>query len=86
VVLTTPLCGHDLNHGVLAIGYGEEADKTKYWLVKNSWGPDWGIAGCIKVGRGLDKDEGGECGILKMSSYPVLAYEGRSNTMNAIVI
>lgn len=66
----TASCGTTLNHGVLAVGYGEEAGE-KYWLVKNSWGATWGLDGFIKLARG--RGRAGECGINQRPSYPVVS-------------
>jgi len=40
----------DLDHLVQMIGYGTEQGKD-YWLVRNSWTPEWGDGGYIKVAR-----------------------------------
>jgi len=54
-------CGKDniIDHSVTAIGYGEE-DGTKYWVIQNSWGADWGEAGHIRLER---HPEGQYCGM-----------------------
>jgi C1A family cysteine protease len=68
----TDACGVNLDHGVLVVGYGTDATQGDYWKVKNSWGPDWGDAGFIRIGRGSKFDANGECGILMDPSYPVV--------------
>lgn len=65
-------CGKRLDHGVLAVGYGTDANGNKFYKVKNSWGPSWGMDGYILIERDVDVNRGGgECGILLSASYPV---------------
>ena len=63
-------CGYDLDHGVLAVGWGV-LNGTEYWRVKNSWGSDWGDNGYINIQRNT-VDKRGKCGIAMQPSYPVV--------------
>jgi len=60
-VLNSTKCGTNLDHGVLAVGYGTDSTGQAYYLVKNSWGSSWGEAGYLKIANNGDGD--GICGI-----------------------
>lgn len=65
-------CGTNLDHGVLAVGYGTEGGED-YYKVKNSWSSTWGEKGYIRLGRGTNYNGGkGQCGILLEASYPIV--------------
>jgi len=56
-------CQQENDHAVLLTGWGETSSGTPYWIIKNSWGEDWGINGYIHLVRGKNK-----CGILELMS------------------
>ena len=61
-------CGGALNHGVLAVGFSD--GQNGFIKVKNSWGPDWGEEGYVRMSMGTGS---GTCGIANDSDvYPSL--------------
>jgi cathepsin B len=43
-------------HAVEIVGWGEQQGK-KYWIIKNSWGEEWGDKGYFKMIRGINNCE-----------------------------
>ncbi|PHT30400.1 hypothetical protein CQW23_29994 [Capsicum baccatum] len=64
-------CADRINHAVTVIGYGTDEQGQKYWLLKNSWGTNWGENGFMKIIRDTG-NPGGHCDITKLSSYPII--------------
>jgi len=40
----------EINHAVTMVGYGHE-NGVDYWLIRNSWGEDWGEEGYMRLKR-----------------------------------
>jgi C1A family cysteine protease len=70
------LCGDQLDHGVLIVGYGTDIlQGLDYWIVKNSWTSNWGDEGYVKILRNYEKyggDSSGMCGIAIQPSFPII--------------
>jgi len=67
-IFNDPSCGTQLDHGVLAVGYGS-ANSTDYWIIKNSWGTSWGESGYMRMIKQSGSGPG-MCGVANTASYP----------------
>jgi len=69
VITDATVCGTALDHAVLAVGYGvDSSTNTPYYLVKNSWGTNWGENGYVRIG--MNGDGPGVCGIQELALTP----------------
>lgn len=74
--LLTTGCGDNLDHAVLAVGYGTNSEGQQYFKIKNSWGATWGDQGYIYFGAGDSSNSqnggSGVCGVLSLPTYPTM--------------
>lgn len=63
---TAGIDDNNIDHCILAVGYGVTSDGQDYWLLQNSWGTDWGMNGYMMMAR----NDGNMCGIASLASFP----------------
>ncbi|XP_034481932.1 cathepsin L1-like [Drosophila innubila] len=67
-VFNNPSCSKNTNHCVVVDGYGTDKFGGDYWLARNSWGPNWGQNGYIRMARNRNN----QCSIASYAYYPLV--------------
>eukprot|EP00934_Nitzschia_sp_Nitz4_P005616 Nitzschia sp. Nitz4//scaffold60_size111251//38446//39666//NITZ4_004144-RA/size111251-processed-gene-0.8-mRNA-1//1//CDS//3329555555//5606//frame0 len=57
----------DVNHAVVAVGYGSTEEGIPYYIVRNSWSSSWGMEGYFWMIRGENL-----CGVSDCASFPIV--------------
>jgi len=65
-IMTKSQCATSLDHCVQITGY-DTTGATPYWVVRNSWGADWGEKGFIRLEYGTNT-----CGLAEHASTAVV--------------
>lgn len=55
---------------MLVVGYGSSPSGQDYWIIRNSWGSDWGEEGYIKLERNFHNSTG-NCAVAVRPVYPI---------------
>lgn len=62
-------CSTSINHGVVVTGV-RKTQTENYWIVKNSWGADWGENGYVRIDR--SQNGGNLCDICSYPQYSIV--------------
>lgn len=66
-------CNWDANHALTAVAYAPDS-----FVIKNSWGKNWGDNGFIRIARGLKHTV---CRVADFSYYPIFSANGKEPTL-----
>lgn len=76
-VFSSASCSGAVNHAVLIVGAGTDDDTgAPYWLIRNSWGPNWGEGGYMRLQRGVGTGNG----ICNVAQFPFQGYSTEDDT------
>ncbi len=50
------------------VGYDEDEAAGPYYIIKNSWGSEWGMQGYMLLARNANN----QCGVATAASYPIV--------------
>jgi len=69
-IFEDPSCTYaGMNHAVTIVGYN---NAEKYWLIKNSWGAEWGEEGYLRMRKDYAAlAPEGMCGVAAYAKYPL---------------
>ena len=75
----------EVNHGVVLVGYGKVGRHEQvrgrckeYWIIRNSWGPNWGEQGFMRFcmdGTGSKKVPVGTCLLNRYTTWPTMNHD-----------
>ncbi|KAL5260092.1 hypothetical protein ACHWQZ_G010276 [Mnemiopsis leidyi] len=69
-VYSDPMCiTARIDHAVVVVGYGTTDKGADYWIVKNSWGVEWGIQGYFWLARNKQN----MCGVASQAVFPFVS-------------
>lgn len=67
-IYNDPACVGGVDHAVLLTGFGNDERYGDYWVIKNSYGKNWGESGFMRMTREINNF----CGIWELVVFPIV--------------